>query len=414
MSDSLKVLVSAYACEPEKGSEPAAGWNWVKQTSRFNEVWVITRANNRPAIDRSLAAQPMPNVHWVYFDLPWWLRIWKRGQRGIRLYYYLWQSSVYFIGRRLHRKIGFHLINHVTLGNCWMPSFLAFLPVPFIWGPVGGGESSPKTLLETYGVKGKAYEYLRGAARYLGERDPSIRLMARRTKLTFATTSATAERLKKLGFPGVSIFPQSGLSHEEIATLAALPLRYGNPFRLASIGRLLHWKGFHLGLEAFARLCQEFPESEYYLVGTGPERRKLENLANKLGISPHVRFWENLSRQQAMDKLVQCDALVHPSLHDSSPWICLEAMAAGRPVICLDWGGPTLQVTHETGCKVVVVSPEQVIKDLTGAMSRLAHDPALRRAMGEAGRQRVAECFSWDKKGELIQEIYQEVLGRCP
>jgi glycosyltransferase involved in cell wall biosynthesis len=212
----------------------------------------------------------------------------------------------------------------------------------------------------------------------------------------------------------VSILPQSAIPLEEITNLRGLPLHHGNPFRLVSIGRLLHWKGFHLGLMAFARLCREFPESEYYLIGTGPERHNLESLANKLGIAPHVRFLGALSRPRVLEKLLECDVLLHPSLHDSGNWVCLEAMAAGRPVICLALGGPALQVTESTGFKLPAVSPEQVIKDLAGSMARLAKDPALRRAMGEAGRQRVAECFSWDKKGELIQEIYQEVLGQCP
>ena len=87
----MKVLLSAYACEPDKGSEPAVGWNWVRQVSRFHEVWVITRANNRKPIEKALAKNPLPNAHFIYFDLPHWARFWKRGQRGAHLYYYLWQ-----------------------------------------------------------------------------------------------------------------------------------------------------------------------------------------------------------------------------------------------------------------------------------------------------------------------------------
>ena len=54
MSKKLKILISAYACEPDKGSEPGVGWNWAKQISRFHEVWVITRKNNRPSIEKEL------------------------------------------------------------------------------------------------------------------------------------------------------------------------------------------------------------------------------------------------------------------------------------------------------------------------------------------------------------------------
>jgi hypothetical protein len=81
----MKVLVSAYACEPGKGSEPAVGWNWIVQIARFHEVWAITRSSNRRAIEMSLAGKPLGNVHWLYYDLPAWARFWKRGAEYISI-----------------------------------------------------------------------------------------------------------------------------------------------------------------------------------------------------------------------------------------------------------------------------------------------------------------------------------------
>ena len=90
----------------------------------------------------------------------------------------------------------------------------------------------------------------------------------------------------------------------------------------------------------------------------------------------------------------------------------MEAMAAGRPVICLDLGGPALQVTDETGIKVPAISPEQVVRDLAAAMLKLATDPALGSRMGDAARERVKQYFAWDKKGELTLELYNGIAAR--
>jgi glycosyltransferase involved in cell wall biosynthesis len=179
-----------------------------------------------------------------------------------------------------------------------------------------------------------------------------------------------------------------------------------------SIGRLLHWKGFHFGLKAFAQFQQLFPESEYYVIGDGPERRNLESMVRECGLVNKVRFWGRLPRQQVLAKLAECDVLVHPSLHDSGGGVCLEAMAAGRPVICLDLGGPALQVTEESGIKIPAVFPEQAVDDIAQAMLRLARDPELGARMGQAARNRVIAYFGWDEKGECIKEVYKEVLGR--
>jgi len=187
--------------------------------------------------------------------------------------------------------------------------------------------------------------------------------------------------------------------------LGALRPAPAAPFRLVSIGNLLHLKGFEFGLRAFARLGAAFPQSEYWLMGEGPERQRLEAVAAELGIAERVRFLGRIPRAAVLDRLAVCDVLVHPSLHDSGGWVCLEAMAAGRPVICLDIGGPGVQVTAATGVKVAADSPERAVAALADAMVLLAGDPDLRARMGQAGRQRVHRDFDWDRKGEWLAEL---------
>ncbi|MCH8876472.1 MAG: glycosyltransferase family 4 protein [Chloroflexi bacterium] len=409
----LKVLVSAFACEPGKGSEPGIGWNWVRQIARFHDVWVITRANNREVIEHAVAEEPMPNIQWVYFDLPRWARFWKKGQRGIHLYYYLWQIGIYWVAKRLQGEVGFDLVHHVTLGIYWMPSFLSLLPAPFVWGPVGGGESAPWDFYSSFSLRGKVYEYARSIARWFGEHDPFVRMMARRARVSLAKAPETASRLRDLSSSRVLVLSDAALPEEEIGGLASTPLRRGSAIRLLSLGNLLHWKGFHLGLEAFARFQREFVASEYWIIGDGPERGNLERLAKRLGMADRVTFCGALARDHVFEKLVDCDVLVHPTLHDSAGWVCIEAMATGLPVICLDLGGPAMQVTEETGFKIRAESPEQAVEDMAQAMLRLAEDPELRRIMGEAARERAQEHFSWGKKGKTIAELYEKVLTPC-
>jgi glycosyltransferase involved in cell wall biosynthesis len=380
---------------------------------RYHEVWVITRANNQASIEKALAIKPLPNVHWVYFDLPRWARFWKKKQRGVHLYYYLWQIGAYFVVRKLHRRVGFNLVHHVTFVNYWMPSFMALLPVPFVWGPVGGGESAPRSFWRSFSLRGKAYELLRDLARSLAQLDPFVRLAARRATVGLATTPETEKRLRALGCRNVLVYPAVGLTSEEIRTLSALPLRQSDPFRFFSIGGLLHLKGFDLGLRAFERFHAKFPAAEYWIIGDGPERKRLEKLAHKLGIAAKVRFWGTIPRAEVLEKLSDCDVLVHPSLHESGGWVCLEAMALGRPVICLDLGGPALEVTEETGIKIPAISPCQSIADLSLAMEELVRDPRRRAHLGQSGRQRVSRLYNSEEKGKYLADLYdQEVSAK--
>jgi glycosyltransferase involved in cell wall biosynthesis len=222
----------------------------------------------------------------------------------------------------------------------------------------------------------------------------------------------TKKSLQRLGAKRVEVFPESGMARDEIEILRKVPPRNSSPFRFVSIGRLLHWKGFHLSLNAFALFSREFPDSEYWFIGDGPEKKNLERLATNLEVTGRVRFLGNIPRPLVLRDLSECDVLVHPSLHDSGGWVCLEAMAAGRPVICLDLGGPSVQVTAETGIKVPAEGVQQAIMDLKEGMTRLAGNRNLLEQMSRAARLRVEEYFNWNRKGEWMTMVYNSILDQ--
>ena len=407
-----RILLSAYACEPVKGSEPGVGWNWTQQLSQFAEVCVITRANNRSSIETALSSQPLPHANFVYYDLPRWMTFWKRGSRGMHVYHYLWQLGAYFVAKKLHRQHSFDLIHHVTFASCWFPSFMAFLPVPFLWGPVGGGESTPASFWNSFSGCGKVYELLRNLSKYRGRFDPFVRATARRAGFALATTPETERQLRALGCARTAVLSLAAIGDEEVQVLKNVPERIDAPFRVLSTGRLLHWKGFHLGIEAFARFHRMNPESEYWLIGDGPERDRLQKLARDLSVASNVHFWGELPRAVALRKIEQCDVFLHPSLHDSSGWVSIEAMAAGRPVICLDVGGPALQVGKDNGVKIPAKSPQHAVESIATALETLASNLEFRLRCGTAGRRRVIEEFNWPRKAREVRFIYNSLLTR--
>ncbi|MEA5506343.1 glycosyltransferase [Halotia wernerae UHCC 0503] len=390
------------------GSEPGVGWNTVCELGQYHKIWVFTREDNRSYIEAELSNKPIPGLEFVYVDLPgskWW----KLSLGGVHLHYYLWQIKAYLLARKLHEEIGFDVSHHVTYVRYSSPSFISLLPIPFIWGPVGGGESAPKAFWKNFGFRGKMYEIIRSMAHQLGESDPFVNLTIQNSTLIRATTEDTAKRLRQMGATNVQVYSESGLSQQEIQQLAQRPILDNCQIRFISMARLLHWKGIHLGVQAFAQA--DLPDdAEYWILGDGPERERLQILAEELGVSNRVKLWGRLSRSETLDKLSKCHVLVHPSLHDSGGWVCLEAMAAGCPVICLDLGGPSVQVTAENGLKIQAHTPEQAVQDIAQAMMCLAQDPELRLRMGHAGQKRVVQFFKWDVKAESLAQLYEEMV----
>jgi glycosyltransferase involved in cell wall biosynthesis len=404
----LKVLVSAYACRPGEGSEPGVGWNVVRELVQYHDIWVLTREDNRPSIEAELTKNPLTGLQFIYCKLPRLVEKLNYKQRLVHLHYYLWQIAAYFLARKLHEALNFDIVHHVTYVRYSSPSFLSLLPLPFIWGPVGGGESAPKAFWQDFSLRGKTYELIRSLAHRLGELDPFARLTAKRNVLVWATTQETAKRLRQMGAKKIEIVSESGLSEMEIERLGQYPLANSSSIRFISMARLLHWKGLHLGIRAFAQA--DLPQAEYWILGDGPEKQRLQALVENLKITDKVKFWGRLPRHETLNRFAESHVLLHPSLHDSGGWVCLEAMAAGRPVICLDLGGPGVQITEETGFKIPAQTSEQVVRDMAAAMTTLAKDTELRFRMGQAGQKRVRERYSWTTRGQELAQLYKKVM----
>src|SRR5947209_3454798 len=137
----MKLLVCAYDCKP--GAEPGVGWNWVQAFLRLGyQVHVITSRRHRGAIMKS-PSMLSPNLVFHHCDVPVWARSWEKAPAGQYFYHLLWQWVAYEFARELHALERFDRVHHVSPGNLHQPSFMGGLGIPFVFGPVGGGQAAP-------------------------------------------------------------------------------------------------------------------------------------------------------------------------------------------------------------------------------------------------------------------------------
>lgn len=414
MTGALRVLVSAYACEPERGSEPGIGWNVVRQLARDFDVTVVTRTSNRRTIEAAEWPADLRPVRFLYHDLPPFLRSWKRGGRGVQAYYLLWQHSLGRFLRPVVKPDAFDVTMHITFGRYWVASALSDLYPPFVFGPVGGGDSVPEHFRSMLGRRGRLFNALRERVRWLAEHTPSVRRTARASTIALGTTPATAARLRAIGARDVAVEPAVGLPPDEVALFGDYPLAPPGPVRFVSAGSFVAWKGFDLGLRAFAAALADLDGATYHLIGEGPDRDRLEQLTRHLDLDDRVTFHGSLPRDETIRTIGEGHVLVHPSYHDSGGWVCLEAMALGRPVICLDLAGPSVLVPSGAGAKVAVTTPRETLEALADAMRIVGIDADARRRMGLVGREHVATSLNWDQRGEVLRSICRRAAGVLP
>lgn len=411
----MRILLSAYSCRPCKTSEPGNAWRMINHVlSQGHEVWaVIEQSEYQKETLEYLATHPMPGFHPVFFQLPTLVVKWIRGSgMSHSVYYHLWQHKLLRVAAELHRRVGFDLAHHVTFGRYWSPCGVRNLGVPFVWGPVGAAESAPPSFLSELPLRERFFELIRDNVRALATKDRALRDTARAATIGIGVTQESCAALRKLGVRRVEQLPQAALPDEDLAFFDRFPPPPDGPFRAICMGRLLHWKGFHLAIRAFGVFARNNPEAELWIINEGPFQRELEKTAARTGIASRVRFFGHLSSYtEVLARLAQAHVLMHPALHEAFGNVCQEAMAAGRPVVCLDIGGPASQVTPETGFAAPVTTPEDAVQAMAAFLARIAGNRALLADMSAKARVRVRDKFSMRMMGSAIDSFYHQAVA---
>ena len=408
MSPRKRVLLSAFACEPYKGSEPEVGWQWAMQISRFHDVTVLTRQQYRAPVEKVLQTFPpdRPKPEFIYFDLPVWAHRLGKGSVGLRTYYVLWQKKAHGVISRIHREKPFDVMHHVTIATFRYPTAIWGHGVPSIWGPIGGIESSPTQLFPWEHPTSLAVEALRNLNNWI-QSAPFAKLPKRAaaSTKTLVSTLEMQKALAKFGFAS-RLTPTIGLETEKLSYQSHRQSE--GPLKLLFVGKLIGLKGIDLALRA---LKASGTNATFTLIGTGNYQATAERTVKKLGLGARVAFLGQLPREKVLKIYGEFDALLFPSLHDTGGFSVIEAMFNELPVICLDCAGPAVAVQDGCGVKVSVQQKRQcVIEDLATGIRRYDQDRQLLLAHGRTARQSILENYDWGKKGDQMNEVYEEIF----
>jgi glycosyltransferase involved in cell wall biosynthesis len=351
---------------------------WCRVLARLGPTTVITRADNRAAIEAHLPGTPeCERLRFVYYQLPIATTRWKPDDRGKRAYYLLWQAGALPIARQLAREQHYDLFWHVTWSTVWLGTVLATVGQPFVYGPIGGGIGTPLRLAGELGPRGVVYEagreLVRGMGRYV---NPLARASWRRAALILVSNDDTRRWLPRRHHEKVRLATQAMVDEHAVGEvdgeLTGAPASAVDDLRTALlVGRLLPLKGGSLALRAVAR-C---PNWRLVICGRGPDEARLRLLSRRLGLEDRVEFRGWLPRSEVLRTMRQADALLFPSLHDESPATVLEANACGLPVVCLQRGGVPLLAGRQARIVEMAGGPRAISRRLAAELQGIEKEP---------------------------------------
>jgi glycosyltransferase involved in cell wall biosynthesis len=403
------ILATCYAVNPYKGSEDGMGWNFVCQIARFNKVFAITRENNKTAIEKYMNENPdavYDNIDFLYFDLPYWMRFWKKGGRGAMLYYYMWQRGIVSFVQKQNLK--FDIAHNVNFHNDWTPSFLWKLKKPMVWGPIGHHPLIPKQYLKPYTFKYLLKDRATWLVKnYFWNCSFSLKRTVKNAAHIWCMNSEVPPILK-LKSQKTSVLPS-------VATEDFFEKRMveNKNFKIISVGRFVPLKGFDLTIHSFIKFIFSLPISErkyckLILVGSGPEKEFYIKIINENKVSSYVDIIEWIDRKDLMKIYQKSSVFLFPS-HEGAGMVVAEALSFGLPVVCLDNEGPGQYIHSDCGIKVPHSDYQSTIYQLGEALQKLYSDSNLLSRLSTGARKQYEERFTWNSRGEHLNNIYNQL-----
>jgi len=173
---------------------------------------------------------------------------------------------------------------------------------------------------------------------------------------------------------------------------------------IGTVGRLMPVKNQQMLIQAFATLVGHCPDAKLVLVGDGPLRNELTQLASSLGIAPSIHF---LGRRSDVPAVLQAmDLFVLPSISEGMSNTILEAMSCGLPVVATDVGGnPEIIIDNVTGRLV----QSDNVEELADILTFLFDHPDQLQVMGRSSRKHIEDNYSIQTMINNYERLYQEL-----
>jgi len=404
----MRILLSAYACRPNAGSEPAQGWGWATNlAARGHEVHVLVADRNQESIEEGLREDAVPNLYFTYVPVRF-----SWAKKSEALHYALWQTAALKAARDLCRRVRFDIIHHVTYASIHVPSQLFRLGIPIVFGPVGGGQTAPDEMLLYFG-RDRHKERARTAFTRALIVSPLHRLSLSRTDFALAANSDTLNLLRQMGSKRVSLMCDTAIPQGYFADAPRTYMDHPRPLRLIWAGRMLPRKALSLALDAMHAVRTD---ATLTIAGDGISPQIVRDMISTRKLMHRV-FWEGrrLSWSELRRAYSEHDVMLFTSLRDSFGSQVLEAMAMGLPVIALDRSGVRDHVPTNASIKIRVGNPGQTVQYLAEAIETFALLPAKAKSEMSRNAWNFAKSMSWAARMELVETVYERLCaGRTP
>ena len=402
-----KVLLVAYACRPGESSEREVGWKWANLIQQNHDVTVLTRETHRTRIEAAVVScDTAPSF--LYYDLPKWASWYKRGGRGLYVYYVLWTFFAVRKARKMNNNQRWQITHFLTFGTLLWPQFFYRMNTAYLLGPVGGGERIPNSLRKSF----RKVTQLKIAFRRLIQKllflNPFYQANLHCAGKIFARTHETMEMIPVRYRHKTELLLETAISATSNQSITTL--RNNDTIHIIAVGRLISSKFNPLMFEALAEFKSTFKHPfKVTIIGDGPERFHLEELCEHLALK-EVEFVGKQNSEFVFTALKRSDIYFSTTMKEAGTWAFFEAITYHVPVVCLKVNGPDMIIGEGCGIKVAPSSIAETRSALAKGLLTLAENPALRKTLADRAISHLQDNLTWQHVAQRVDNAYTEIL----
>lgn len=414
----LKILINAYACSPDMGSEPGMGWNWCMNLANYCKLFIITEGEFKDNIQVALPyLSQAANIHFYYNPVSEEIRrmCWNQGDWRFYKYYKDWQKRTAEIARNVCREEKIDILHQLNMIGFREPGYLWRVSretgIPFVWGPIGGLKQFPMAYAIGGSLKMKIFLRLKNFLNVLQlNNDRRVDAAIKQASLLISSIPDSYNAIKKYKGKESIIIPETGTFVQE--GFVDEPNRFTKDYlTILWVGKFDFRKRLDLAIAIVSQIKLSCPKIILKIYGTGNKNQidEAKSLAQRMDVESIVQWMGNCSNGQVTEDMRKADIFLFTSVNEDTSTVVLEAISNHLPVLCFDTCGMAHVINDEVGIKIPLTNPQQSVKDFAEKIKYLyTHRDVLKQMSGNC--QKRAKELSWENKAKQMVELYEKVV----
>lgn len=404
----LKILINAYACSPNMGSEPGMAWNWCINLAKYCELHIITEGEFKDQIEAIIPSLPQgKNMHFYYNPVSEEVRkmCWNQGDWRFYYHYKKWQKKTLKIAKEIINNEKIDIIHQLNMIGFREPGYLWKIEnLPFVWGPVDAKESFPLRYLKHATFKTKLFIVLKNIiTKWQLKNNDRVKKAVSKAKLIFSSSTNSQESYRKYYNKETILLNETGCYVQDNPLIEKDDKEF---LDILWVGKFDFRKQLNLAIESIAQTKNK--KIRLNIVGHG-DTKPYKDLAERLNIKEQCIFHGMMTHSDVQKIMLKSDLLFFTSVAEGTPHVVLEAISNNLPVLCINTCGQGDVINNNVGIKIELTNYKQSKIDFSNELNSLFIDRNRLRRMSENCKQRQIE-MSWEKKTEQMVNLFHEIL----